>query len=134
MKKGIGGGGSASVNVPAGEKISVRPHLKVALKFNSVSKAGTVSASVVSTYPPHPQGKFLGEVFEIKTTAVFSGVVTVGLSFDGTGMTEVQKKKLRVHRHDLKKGSVWEDVTSIIDTANNVAYGETDHFSFFGVH
>ncbi len=134
MKKGIGGEGSASISVPVGEKISVRPHSKVALKFSRVSKAGTVSASPVLTYPPHPQGKFLGEVFEVKTTAVFSGVVTVGLSFDGKGMTEEQKKKLRVYRHDLKKDSVWQDVTSSIDTANNVAYGETDHFSIFGVH
>ena len=134
MKKGIGGEGTASVNVPAGEKISARPHSKVILRFNRVSKAGTVSASPVLTYPPHPQGVFLWGVFEVKTTAVFSEVVTVGLSFDSKGMTEEQKKKLRVYRHDLKKGSVWEDVTSSIDTANNIAYGETDHFSVFGVH
>src|SRR5271157_2268256 len=109
MKKGIGGEGSASVNVPTGEKISVRPHSKVVLKFSRVSKAGTVSASPTSTYPPHPQGVFLWGVFEVKTTAVFSGVVTVGLLFDGKGMTEEQKKKLKVYRHDLKKDSVWED-------------------------
>jgi hypothetical protein len=131
MKKGVGGEGPL-VHVPTGDKIGVRPHSKVVLQFNHVSHAGTVSALPVSTYPPHPQGKFL-EVFDIKNTAVFSGVVTVGLSFDGKGMTEEQKKKLRVYRHDLKKGSVWEDVTLSIDTANSVAYGETDHFSVFGV-
>jgi hypothetical protein len=49
-------------------------------------------------------------------------------------MTEKQKKKLRVYRNDLKKDSVWEDVTSSIDTKNNIAYGSTDHFSFFAVH
>ncbi len=133
MKKGVGGGGSASAHVPIGEIISARPHPKVELKFKRVSKPGTASASPVSTYPSHPQGKFLGEVFDIKTTAVFSGVVTVGLSFDGKGMTEAQKKKLKVYRNDLKKDSVWEDVTSSIDTKNDVAYGETDHFSIFGV-
>jgi hypothetical protein len=131
MKKGAG---SSSVHVPAGKKIKVRPHSKVALEFNQVSKEGTASASPVATYPPLPQGKFLGEVFDIKTTAVFSGAVTVGLSFDGAGMTDETKKKLRVYRNDLKKGSVWEDVTSSIDTANNVAFGETDQFSVFGVH
>jgi hypothetical protein len=134
MKKGKGEEGSASVHVPAGDKINVRPHSKVALEFNRVGKAGTVSASPVLTYPPHPQGAFLGEVFEVKTTAVFSGVVTVGLSFDGKGKTEKKKNELRLYRNDLKKGSVWEDVTLSIDTANNVAYGVTDHFSVFGVH
>ena len=127
MKKGVG-------KVPAGKHVKVRPHSKVALEFNEVSKEGTVSVLPVSTYPPLAHGKFLGEVFDIQTTAVFLGTVTVGLSFDSTGMTEVQKKKLRVYRHDLKKNSVWEDVTLSIDIANNVAFGETDHFSVFGVH
>ena len=133
MKKGVGGEGSASAHVPAGQNISARPHSKVGLKFSRVSKAGTATASPVLTYPPHPLGKFLGEVFDIKTTAVFSGFATVGLWFDGKDMTETQKKKLKVYRHDLKKDSVWEDVTSSIDTKNDVAYGETDHFSVFGV-
>jgi hypothetical protein len=133
MKKGVGGGGPASVNIPMGEKISARPHPKIGLKFSRVSKAGIASATPVSTYPPHPKGKFLGEVFDIKTTAVFSGVATVALSFDGKGMTEEQKNKLKVYRHDLKKDSVWEELKSTIDTKNDVAYGETDHFSIFGV-
>ena len=133
MKKGVGGEGSTSAHVPIGDQISARPHPKVGLKFNRVNKAGTASASPVLTYPPHPQGKLLGEVFDIKTTAIFSGVVTVELSFDGTGMTDAQKMKLRVYRHDLKKDSVWEDVTLSIDTKNNVACGVTDHFSVFGV-
>jgi len=99
-----------------------------------VSKEGTASATLMLSYPPHPQGAFLGPVFEIKTTALFSGVVTVAISFDGKGLTEDQKKKLRVYRHDLKPESKWEDVTSSIDIKNDIAYGETDHFSGFGVH
>ena len=134
MKKDIGGVGSAEVDVPTGRKIKVRPHSKVALEFNSVGKAGKASATLVSTYPPHPKGAFKGEVFEVKTTAGFAGVVTVGLSFDGKGMKEAEKQNLRVYRNDLKKGSVWDDVTSDIDTVNNIAYGVTDHFSVFGVH
>jgi len=133
MKKGASGGGSASVDVLAGEEVKARPHSKVGLKFNRVVKAGKATALSVSVYPPHPEGKFLGEVFDITATAEFSGVVTVELSFDGEGLTEAQKKKLRVYRNDLKKYSVWEDVTFSIDTKNNIAYGVTDHFSVFGV-
>ena len=104
------------------------------LKFNKVNKAGAASATVTTSYPPFSKGEFLGSVFEIRTTAIFSGIVTVGISFDGTGLTVAQKKKLRVYRNDLKPDSVWEDVTSSIDATNNIAYGETDHFSVFGVH
>ena len=49
-------------------------------------------------------------------------------------LNEDQKKKLRVYRNDLKKDSKWQDVTTLIDTVNNVAYGATDHFSGFGIH
>jgi len=73
-------------------------------------------------------------VFDIKTTAVFTGLVLVAIAFDGKDMTEEEKKKLRVYRNDFKKDSVWEDVTSSVDTKNNIAYGATDHFSGFGVH
>jgi hypothetical protein len=134
MKKDIGGVGSAEVDVPTGRKIKVRPHSKVALEFNSVDKTGKASATLVSTYPPHPKGAFKEEVFDVNTTAEFAGIVKVGLSFNGKGMSETEKQNLRVYRNDLKKGSVWVDVTLDIDTANNIAYGATDHFSVFGVH
>ncbi|MFB3889811.1 MAG: hypothetical protein ACE14S_10005 [Candidatus Bathyarchaeia archaeon] len=130
MKKGEE---SVPAQVPAGDMVSARPHAKVGLKFNRVGKAGKALAKPVATYPPHPQGKFLSEVFDITTTAAFLGVVTVELSFDGKGLTEAQKKNLRMYRNDLKKESVWQDVTSSIDTKNNIAYGVTDHFSVFGV-
>ena len=98
-----------------------------------MDKEGEASALPITTYPPHPQGKFLGEVFDITTTAVFLEVATVAISFDGTGLTEDQKKKLKVYRIDLKPKSVWEVLPSSIDTKKNIAYGETDHFSVFGV-
>ena len=121
------------VDVPTGANVEVRPHPKVGLKFKHVSKKGKASAKPTKTYPPHPQGKFLSEVFDITTDTVFSETVTVAISFDGTGLTDDQKKKLRVYRNDLKPKSVWEDVTSSIDTKKNIAYGSTDHFSIFGV-
>jgi hypothetical protein len=121
------------VDVPTGANVHVRPHPKVGLRFKQVRKKGKASATPTTTYPPHPQGRFLSEVFDIKTDAVFSETARVAISFDGAGLTEDQKKKLRVYRHDLKPKSGWEDVTSSIDTKKDIAYGETDHFSIFGV-
>jgi hypothetical protein len=127
-----GGGGSA--NVATGTNIAVQPHPNVHMQFSHVNTAGVASANPISIYPKPPGGiPFLGMVFDIKTTAVFTGLVMVGVLFDGKGMSEKEKKKLRVYRNDPDKEGKWEDVTSSIDTKNNIAYGATDHFSIFGV-
>jgi hypothetical protein len=126
--------GSGSAGVPAGTNITVNPHPNVQLTFNQVTQAGGATAIPLLSFPKPPGGiPFLGTVFDIKTTAVFTGLVLVGFLFDGTNLKEKDKKKLRVYRNDPEKGGVWEDVTSSIDTKNNIAYGATDHFSIFGV-
>jgi len=128
------GGGGGPTTVAVGANVIVYPHPGVTLTFSQVRMAGEAMATSLSSYPALPLGiKFLGNVFDIKTTAVFTGLVIVGLAFDGSNMSEENKKKLRVYRNDLKKDSVWVDVTSTVDTKNNIAYGATDHFSIFGV-
>ena len=132
---GAGAGGGVPAHVPVGANVIVHPHPAIGLTFSQVKIAGAATAVPLLSFPALPEGlKFIGSVFDIKTTAVFTGVVLVALAFDGKDMTEEQKKELRVYRNDLKKDSVWEDVTSSIDTKNNIAYGSTDHFSGFGVH
>ena len=134
VPKGAQPAGGGSVNVPAGTNVTVYPNPKVGLTFSQVNQAGAATATPLSSYPALPKGiSFRGTVFDIKTTAVFTGLVIVGLLFEGKDLTEEEKKKLRVYRNDLKKDSVWEDVTSSIDTKNNIAYGSTDHFSGFGI-
>jgi hypothetical protein len=129
-----GGGGGGPTTVALGSSVIVYPHPKVKLIFSQVKTAGEATVTPLLSYPAPPLGtKFLGTVFDIITTAVFTGLVTVGLIFDGGNMSEEDRKKLRVYRNDLKKDSAWEDVTSAIDTKNNIAYGATDHFSIFGV-
>lgn len=128
-------GGPPPAHIPVGANVCVLPHPNVILSFTNVEIAGAATAVPLAIYPPHPSAKpFVGTVFDIKTSAVFSGTVLVGLAFDGKNMTNEQKKKLRVYRNDFKKGSVWEDVTSEIDVKKNIAYGVTDHFSGFGIH
>jgi len=130
-----GGGGGGPAHVPVGANIIVHPHPEVGLTFSQVKIAGEVTATPLLRFPELPQGlKFVGTVFAIRTTAVFTGLVIVALAFNGKDMNDEQKKKLRVYRNDFKKDSVWEDVTSSIDTKNNIAYGASDHFSGFGVH
>ena len=123
------------VSVPSGVNITVHPHPNVLLTFGQVTQAGGANATPLTSYPPLPQGgSFIaGTVFDIKTSAAFTGKVTVGIHFDGAGLTDAQKLALKVFRIDSAKGSVWEDVTLYIDPKNNIAYGAADHFSIFGV-
>jgi hypothetical protein len=127
--------GGVSVPVPTGINITVYPHPSVLLTFGQVTKAGSATATPLTRYPPLPQGgSFLsGTVFDIKTSAAFTGKPTVGIRFDGSGLTDAQKLALKMFRIHSAKGSVWEDVTSRIDVKNNIVYGATDHFSIFGV-
>jgi hypothetical protein len=126
------GGGSAGV--PTGTNIAVQPHPNVNLTFSEVLKSGAATANPILTYPLPPNGiPFLGAVFDIRVAAVFTGLVLVGLAFDGSKLKEEEKKKLRVYRIDPEKGGAWQDITSHIDLTNNIAYGSTDHFSIFGV-
>jgi hypothetical protein len=124
-----------SAAVAVGSSVTVHPNSNVLLTFNKVQQAGAATAVPLSNYPPLPKGvPFMGAVWDIKTTAAFAGVVLVGILFDGSALTDEQKKKLRVYRIDLDQKSSWKDVTATIDIENNIAYGTTDHFSGFGIH
>ena len=123
------------VDVPIGDDVNVRPHPHVGLRFKHVHKKGSASANPTPNYPPHPTGKpFASEVFEITTDAGFSEVVTVGIFFNGKGLTVGQKEKLKVYVYDPKLGSSWKELPSSVDTKNDIAYGDTGPFSLFGVH
>jgi hypothetical protein len=129
----IAAGGAVAVSV--GASITVLPDPKVLLTFSQVTRAGAATATPLTSFPPLPKGAlFLGAVWDIKTTAAFTGMTVVGIYFGGLGLTDKQKKKLKVYRTDFGNKSTWKGLTSSIDTENNIAYGATDHFSGFGVH
>ncbi|MGA2385177.1 MAG: PQQ-binding-like beta-propeller repeat protein [Candidatus Bathyarchaeia archaeon] len=125
--------GKASISVPKGVNITVHPHPDVQLIFSEVTKAGAAKATPLTSYPslPHGESFIKGTVFDIKTSAAFTGKATVGIHFDGSGLNDAQKMALKVFR--IHSASVWEDITTHIDLKNNIAYGATDHFSIFGV-
>jgi hypothetical protein len=53
---------------------------------------------------------------------------------DLDGDNKITLKDFCIAFHNLGKVSVWTNITAYIDIENHVIYGETDHFSIFGVH
>ena len=66
---------------------------------------------------------------DITTTATFTGNVEICLEYDGTSFRNESSLKL-FHSSD---GSNWVDVTTSVDTVNDIICGVIASFSFFGV-
>jgi hypothetical protein len=73
-----------------------------------------------------------GTVFNIKTSAAFIGNVTVGIHFDGSGLTDAQKLALKIFRIDSAKGSVWGRRSVLHQLKNNISGRAPRHFPIFG--
>ena len=103
----------------------------VNLTFAQVSVAGQTSISASDEGPP-PPGQFkLGNpavYYDVSTTAVFIGGVT--LCF---GWSEGQFQNERAIRLKHFEGGAWADITTMVDTVNNVACGQANSLSPFAL-
>jgi hypothetical protein len=93
------------VNVTTGTNVTVNPTSNLELTFANVTAAGTVVANETSTVPA-PTLDLVGEYYNIKVTASFSGNVTVSLRFDGSNMTLQQKENLTMMQYTPILGNV----------------------------
>ena len=70
------------VPVPAGTAVTVDLNANVGLIFDNVAVAGSATALTTMSYPPPPSGTtFIGPIWDIKTTAKFSGNVAIGIVY-----------------------------------------------------
>jgi hypothetical protein len=102
------------------------------MTFGNVNQAGYAIATTRTTAPYNPvngQGDPLGNItgpyydFSTLDGVIFSGNVTVGLPLNG-GSRMMQ----------LQNNGTWVDITTYVDSADNMIYGSTSHFSFIGIH
>ncbi len=117
---------SGSVDVPGGtSSIAVYPDPNVGLDFGLVGTGGVATANTNTTVPPPPPGvTFIGPLWNITTTADFSGNVTVGIVVD-LGTSGTDPKSLRLWQADFPLGDVNFDgiVDSNDTTIINKFYG-----------
>ena len=76
--------------------------------------------------PTPPSITATGSFTDIATTATHIGPTTIGAPYDPSATRNLQNLRL-FHW----SGSQWEDVTTSVDTVNNIVYGEVNSLSWF---
>ena len=119
----------SGINTPAGSNVTVTMESGT-VTFPDVIEGGTTTMATLTENPvdPTPADFYVieGNFVEITTTANYSGLITVGLSYDEAQVSNEESLRL-FHWSD----SEWQDVTTFVDTVENVVYGEVSSLSPF---
>jgi len=73
-----------------------------------------------------------GTLYDISTTAVFSGTIDITIRYEGGGLTAAQESTLKLWYYEAATNK-WIDITAYVDTANNIIRGVSPNLSFFAV-
>jgi parallel beta-helix repeat protein len=116
-----------------GQNVTAYPSSEVCLIFENVTNEGATSVNVSSVGPEPSKGFMLaGNYYDIKTTANYSGTIKIRIVYDDSNMTLEKEMSLRLMQWD-EALQEWVDITTYIDTENNVIFGETTHLSLFAI-
>jgi len=125
---------SPGLLTPSGASVSVMPLPSVTVTFAAVEKSGhtSVTSGAVSDVEV-PEGfviEGLPVFYEVRTTAVVTGPITVCLPYDDAGLTPEAEAGLRVLHEE---GGVFVDRTVARDSEANVVCAEVTGLSQFVV-
>ena len=122
---------------PLGDDVVVEPvdpttgETPVSLTFEEVVAEGSTTVTTSGAGPPPPSGFKVGApptYYEIETDATFVGSVEFCVDYGGASFGNESKLRLQ-HR----EGNVWVDITTSLDTNNDIICGETTTFSVFAI-
>ncbi|MFC1949714.1 PKD domain-containing protein [Chloroflexota bacterium] len=120
---------SAGINTPVGSDVTVSLESGT-VNFPSVNQSGTTTITTSTENPvePTPSDFYViaGEFIDITTTADYSGLITVGIAYDESQVGN--EESLRLFHWN---SSEWEDVTTSVDTLENIVYGQVTSLSPF---
>jgi uncharacterized delta-60 repeat protein len=119
-----------SIHTPVGSDVSVSlPPVRVT--FDSVTQAGQTDGTISVAGPPPPAGFQLGDpptYIDLSTTAVFAGSVEVCIDYTGFPFSDETLMRLF---HFVN--AMWTDITTSLDTIDDVICGVTTSLSPFAV-
>ncbi len=111
-------------------EVSIDP-VGIVLGFDSVLDVGTSSAAESSGHQAPSGFRVLrGDYYDISTTAVFTGFVTVTIPYNESDLEGVNESNLKLFHW---KNNGWDEITVSVDTVKNTITGRTDSFSPFAV-
>jgi hypothetical protein len=117
------------INTPVGSNVTVSLESGT-VTFPDVQESGTTTMTTSTENPvdPTPSDFYVieGSFIEITTTANYSGLITVGVSYDESQVGD--EGSLRLFHWN---GAEWEDATTSVDTVENILYGQVTSLSPF---
>jgi uncharacterized delta-60 repeat protein len=123
-------------DTPPGKRVEVADlRTGAMLTFDAVEEGGNTTVTVTPVGSLSRKGMKLvpsGMVYEMNTTAVYSGMIQLAIMYDDTGLSQAQENALKLKYYELSTGE-WEDITIALDIENNIIYGQSPHLSFFAV-
>ena len=122
-------GADELINTPEGTDITVSfDDEEVQVTFSEVTTPGETSVSTSETGPEIPSGFLLaGLYYDISTTAIYSGNITIRIPYD-SGSISGSEEDLRLYHFD---GMDWQDVTTFVNTVDNIICGKVSSLSIF---
>jgi hypothetical protein len=115
-------------DTPTGSDVTVIRE-STSINFDQVSASGCTWVTTSGTNPVGPTPPRIvvtGSFIDIVTTATNAGPINIGVTYDPLATQNPQNLRL-FHWN----GSSWEDVTTSVDTTNNIVYGIVDSLSWF---
>lgn len=102
------------------------------MTYGEITDNGTTTiTSTTKGVDPQTGFGLAGDYYNITTTAEYSGTITLSFAYDEDEI-ECDETELQLMHWDDDLGE-WIDVTTFIDTENNIIYGETSSLSTFSI-
>jgi len=115
-----------------GEPVSVTKG-DTTVTFETVEGAGSTTVCVTDEPPgPTPSGfVFLGDYYDIATTAAIAGPISICMTYDEADIPTGSSEADLCILHYVEDGDYWEDITVSRDPDTNVVCGESTSLSVF---
>jgi TolB protein len=123
--------GARLLNTPAESNVSVFPNVGTSTTFTNVTYAGNTTVTTSASGPTPPSGFSLGDppsIYDVTTTATFSGTVQVCFAYDPARYVDPNGLQLRHYEN-----GIWVNVTTSNNTTTNVICGQVTSFSPFAL-
>ncbi|MFH1423307.1 MAG: right-handed parallel beta-helix repeat-containing protein [Planctomycetota bacterium] len=122
--------GAYELNSPGGSDVIVYLPFGVTATFSQITGAGSTTLTVSEDPPIPPYGfEALGDVYDISTTAIYSGTITLSIPYSQV----VGEEFLRLWQYD-SGAEEWVKVpTQWTDAISNIIHAHVDHLTLFAI-
>ena len=127
IEAGNNGCGISEDFIFPGNDKETSPAEGITLSFEEVESGGICNAIVTGSASPPADFRFCGQAYDIDCTVTFTGNATVCFEYDESDVRGEETDIQLMHKED--SASEWVNVTTSVDTENNIICGVVTSFS-----